>query len=50
MKEKELAEQFSEETLNEMAMENLEGGSEMKINVPCNTNNCSCNPKDEKQE
>ena len=34
---------FSEETLNEMAMENLEGGSELGVNIPnCGTKNDGC--------
>ena len=33
---------FSEETLNEMAMENVEGGGELGVNIPCGTKNDGC--------
>ena len=33
---------FSEETLNEMAMENVEGGADLGVNIPCGTKNDGC--------
>ena len=33
---------FSEETLSEMAMENVEGVTDFNINIPCNTNSGNC--------
>ena len=33
---------FSEETLTEMAMEDVEGGADLGVNIPCGTKNDGC--------